>query len=475
MVKSKAIRLKASIILFMTVGIVSLSGCSNNNKKEEDNNSLSSQTATVNEATGNETTVNKTTTNETAVNETTVNKTTANETTVNEKNVFTFDESKATISDENDYVNAQIVSQNDYAIFYKKLIDIKKAYPNLNMKNIECPNDFTPICIDKKDILYGTLDEEGKIASYDYKKNNLSIVVDNDEKGAIALLCLKDNYIVYMKDESYYWPSPEFHLYNLETNDDVMFYESAIDPTTGGAYCSLQFNLPVIIDDKIYYDDIVGVYEDNKPHRILYCYDINNKSFNVLYDDAAKPHEYMNKLSWLNASVNGGTDGIFCNEQGAIFKFKTLLGYQLDSSEDLIAINNSISENSCAKIIKNEKIDTDSDPFTGDIKDECTSSYGIKCIKSGNIEPLLLTYGKAAGFASNVSTNGRLVTWYGSEVGTPMFYDSQKDAIIQLNSLKKSEDKNVNWYTFSVSDNKLLLSYGYPEDENTSYMIISLE
>ncbi|WP_295068098.1 hypothetical protein [Ruminococcus sp.] len=394
----------------------------------------------------------------------------------NGKKPFIYDESQAIVLDENDYANAQIVSQTDFITFYKQVIDIKEAYPNFNFMDIELPKGFTPVHFDENGMLYGNyvIDDNQKIASYNYGNNILSILVENEDESAISMVYIKDNYMIYIKDDNIKWQAPEYHLYDLNTNEDLIFYESAINPMTQSAYCMIHFNTPVIIDNKIYYDDIINIDEKNKKHRIIYCYDIKKRKLELMYDDAALPNEYMNKIAWFSLS-NDETTGVFCNENGAMFKPKTLLGSYFYSYDNIISIHDNISENSFIQLIKGKKIDTDFDPLTGDPKDEATTSHGLKIVRNCEIEPILLTGNNVVAYATNIYTNGRYVTWYGSYIGSPMFYDVQKDIVVKIDFLDDIKDKNDIFYWFKVSNNKLFLSYGTYSDDSLRYMIISLK
>lgn len=391
-------------------------------------------------------------------------------------NTYVFDESKAVILDENDYINTPITVQTNYVTFYKKINEIKEAYPNLNIISINCPEGFIPNYIDEKGILYGNyiINNNSKIASYNYESHSINTIIENEGKSAIAMLSLEDNYIIYQKDNDYNWQSPEYHLYDLETKEDLMFYESVINPETGSAYCPIHFNYPIIIDHKLYYDDIIGVDGTGNRQRILYCYDIDNKTIKILYNDAALPNEYMHEISWFSLSSDGKT-GVFCNEQGALYKPKALLGTTVVACDDIIAAHDNMSENTYSQLIKNKKINTNFDPLTGDPNDEATTSHGIKIVRNGVIEPILLTGNNVVAYATNISTNGRFVMWNGAYIGEPMFYDAKRDEIIKINFLNKTNGNNDTFYSFKASNNKLLLCYGSYTDNVSSYMIISLE
>lgn len=397
-------------------------------------------------------------------------------TKINDDNTYVFDESKAVILDENDYINTSTTDQTNYVTFYKKINEIKEAYPNLNIINVDCPEGFIPNYIDEKGVLYGNyiINNNSKIASYNYESHSVNTIIENDGKSAIAMLSLDDNHIIYQKDNDYNWQSPEYHLYDLETKEDFMFYESVINPETGSAYCPIHFNYPIIIDHKLYYDDIIGVDGTGNRQRILYCYDIDNKTIKILYNDAALPNEYMHELSWFSLSSDGKT-GVFCNEQGALYKPKTLLGANLVACDNIIAVHDNISENTYAQLINNKTINTSFDPLTGDPKDEATTSHGIKIVRNGVVEPVLLTGNNVVAYATNISTNGRFVMWNGAYIGVPMFYDAKRDEIIKIDFLKKIDRNNDTFYSFKASNNKLLLYYGNYTDNDSSYMIISLE
>lgn len=388
---------------------------------------------------------------------------------------FDFDETQITILNENDYAKAEIISETDELLLYKPVVNISEAYPDMNYRYVKFPDDFNPHAVDDHGTWYDSIkiDEAWKIISYVPESGNTEVIIEANEKDICAVLCIKDNYLVWAEDEDNYWRSPSYHVYNLDTMNDTLFYESAINPETDSAYYTLHFNEPVIIQDKIYFDDIINIDENDFPHKIVYFYDIINENLEVLYDNAMWPLEYNDQIAWFSLSEDE-KHGVLCNQNGALFKMTSLLGSNACSCKEIIAVHDNISEKSFTKLSKGEHIDVDIDPQTELSEDDIlTTSHGIKIFRNGNAEPILLTDNNPVAYATNVSTNGRYVCWVGENIGTPMFYDAITNSIIKVDVL---ENLDIDIYSFKFYNEDLILNYSsYVDYSDIKHIVIHLQ
>lgn len=388
---------------------------------------------------------------------------------------FDFDETQITILNENDYADAEIISETDVLLLYKPVVNISDAYPDMNYQYVKFPDDFNPHAVDDHGTWYDSIeiDEAWKIISYVPESGNTEVIIEANGKDVCAVLCIKDNYLVWAEDEDNYWRSPSYHVYNLDTMNDTLFYESAINPETDSAYYSLHFNEPVIIQDKIYFDDIINMDENKFPHKIVYFYDIINENLEVLYDNAMWPLEYNGQIAWFSLSEDE-KHGVLCNQTCTLFKMTSLLGSNACSCKEIIAVHDNISENTFTKLSKGEHIDTDIDPQTELSEDDTlTTSHGIKLFRNGNAEPLLLSGNNSVAYATNVSTNGRFVCWIGENIGIPMFYDAVTDSIIKVDFL---ENQDIDTYSFMFYNNDLILNYSsYADCSDIKHILIRLQ
>lgn len=387
---------------------------------------------------------------------------------------FDFDETQIAILNENDYADAEVLSETNVLLLYKPVINISEAYPNMNYQYVKFPDNFNPNTIDSRGLWYDSIeiDEEGKIITYDPETGDTEIIIDANKNNVCAVLCIKDNYLVWAEDEDIYWRSPSYHVCDLDTMEDTLFYESVINPETGSAYYTLHFNEPIVIQDKIYFDDIINMDKNNFPHKIVYSYDIHKKELETLYDNAMWPLEYNNQIAWFSLSEDE-KHGVLCNQSGALFKMTSLLGSNACSCKEVIAVHDNISESTFTKLANGERIDTDINPQTDlSAEDYSTASHGIKLFRNNKADPILLTGNNVVAYATNVSTNGRFVCWVGELIGTPMFYDSEKDSIIKVDFL---ENQNIDIYSFSYCNNNLLLSYNsYDDNSEVKHILIRL-
>lgn len=393
-------------------------------------------------------------------------------TTTESLKLFQFDETDIPVLDESDYIIDDNTLITDELLIYKPVVDISEAYPDFAYEEISFPEGFSPIHCDNNGIWYDSLYKSygvggnGKIVSYNPETAELSDIISPEGDTACSCLLIQGEYMVWKESINLHWINTSYYLYNLSTGENKKFYEAAINPETNCSYLTFHFNQPVIIDNKIYFDDVVGIYEDNTEHKIVYSYDIIEDKWEKLYDDAVRPVEYIGKIAWFSKS-NENYDGVFCNSDGAIYKASTRLGASPNAYGDISFINDFLSKNDFLSIKNKQEIKKDNFD-QNDMLDVGRSSYGIKIFKDGKAEPIILSGSIDTSYVSNLEANDRFLTWCGDKVGKPILYDIEKDVIINMDFIDNSD---IRTYDFIFYNDKLLLSYSNFDFEVKHYLI----
>lgn len=260
--------------------------------------------------------------------------------------------------------------------------------------------------------------------------------------------------MIWQEANNNFWINPSFHLYDLETGEDIKFYEATAGEKDG-SYYGWHNNKPLIIDDKIYYDDMIGIQEDGVSHYIIYCYDIKNKTLETVYDNAQKPTLYKGKLAWDNLSSDR-EHAVFCNEDEAFFRYEYSSPTTLITAEELMILNSSLSYSFMSEFDNTLPCVTDHNNYP-DPKDVMVCS-GVQIIRNNKVEPIIMGDIRTQGTISQVESNGRFVFWKGNGLKSkPVFYDSKTDKIIEVDFLP--EDKYVYTYQWYIwEDNKIVFT-----------------
>lgn len=386
------------------------------------------------------------------------------------------DESNIDILNENTYNKKDIVDRTNQLLLFKPLVSICEAFPGATYEEIAFLSDFSPTHYNEGKLFTASKSfNDGKktcdqIQCYDLENGKISTLFQIDS--TVSILLCEGKYLIWQEDSDEYWLSPSYHLYNLETGEDVKFYDAVLDEN-GKSYYGLHFNEPIIINDKIYFDDMIGIYDDNVSHYIIYCYDIEAKTIETIYDDAQEPVKYKGKLAWHNLSSNR-KNAVFCNNSEAFFRFEYSFPANLVASENLLIMHDQLSYSfmdsfddtlPCVECMEEYVVDPE---YTW-------NSNGIKIIRNNKIEPILIgSISSDSGYITNPESDGRFVFWRGSngDCGKPTFYDSKKDIVIEIDFLLNYIDPC--FYSYIMCDDKLILKCCFEDLEDVHYFIISL-
>lgn len=219
---------------------------------------------------------------------------------------------------------------------------------------------------------------------------------------------------------------------------------------------------------------MIGIYEDDVSHYIIYCYDIKAKTIETIYDDAQEPVKYMGELAWSNLSTNS-ENAVFCNNNEAFFRFEYSFTASLKASENLLIMHDQLSHSFMNSFDDTLPCVECKEEYVIDPEHTWTSN-GIKIIRNNKIEPIIIgSISSDPGYITNPESDGRFVVfWRGSNgyCGKPTFYDSKKDIVIEIDFLSNYVDSC--YYSYIICDDKMILKCCFEDFEDVHYFIISL-
>lgn len=389
------------------------------------------------------------------------------------KEKISFSENGIKTIDENDYIGAEIISQKEERVLFKKCVDFQDVYPNakkIDLSDLKLPDSQMSFSgIDDDGLIYFTKDgneteKTGKIYSYDYKNNDWNIVIDPEEKVNCSFISANGDYLLWMSDEKANWQKTSLHIYDIKAKKDKKFYTHTTDPKSGFTYV-WQFTDPVLFGNTILFEDTVGI-DSNEIYKIkVFSYDIKKDKITEISDDAKSIMEYKGEAAWLVLSKDKVNSVLYSQyEKKALYKTTTKLGSIVKTSNSLIVVNDYMSLIDFNKIMSRQ-------PLENSVLDEkaeekiCTS-YGIKVIDENGVQPVIVS-GNYGSFITNPHTNGDFVTWRGNGVGVPLLYSKNKDRIISFGQIT---GESVGEYEFKISNNYILLKYININDSKIKYL-----
>jgi len=371
---------------------------------------------------------------------------------------ITVDETQIPVIDERDYLAAPIVETAGNQVRFKKTISFSQAYPNATVTDLsdlaKPRDDANPICIDNQGILYYVAERGdpmiadqahllGAIYSYNPFNQEWKTLVESDENHNCTAVFANEKYLLWEEDENANWQKVSLHVLDLETMKDTKVYTFSTDPNTGLMY-AWQFSVPVLIDDTIYFEDIVGMDENGLYKIKMLAYSISKNKIRELDEDAKWPMEYRDGAAWLKMSQDTKNSLFFSAQQKeCLVKTETRLGTVFTAKGDLIVANDYLSNALYEHLINGGGSPSE---FVDTVDNPRIASYGIKVLANEQVQPVLVV---EKGFVSNPVTNGDLVGWYGSSIGAPMMYSYSQDALIQFDPLPVD---SVMAYKFILSE-----------------------
>lgn len=380
------------------------------------------------------------------------------------------DEIKIPVINEMDYLSADIISQTENQVRFKETISFSNAYPHANMIDLTTLNkprdDANLSGVDNQGNVYYVAERSdskptGAIYSYNPFSKKWNTLVETDNNHNCNYIFANEKYLLWMEDQNANWLKTSLHLLNLDTMKDIKFYEHTVDPNTKLTF-AWQFSTPVLINDTVYFDDIVNVNKDEIYEIKVFSYSISKNKVKEVAKDAKWPMEYQNNAAWLKKSQDQKNSIFFSSQQNKnLFKTETRLGTVFTSHDDIIIANDYMSQAFYDTLTHASNSKSE---FTDTVKDPAISSYGIKLLVNDNIQPVIVIN---KGNITNPVSNGDLIAWRGLSVGTPVLYSYNMNKLIEFDHLSLD---SVFDYGFMLSQNYAILSCATEKNEQYTYM-----
>ena len=363
------------------------------------------------------------------------------------------------VVNKDDYLS-EYASLTDNMVLYKEKINLADAYKNIEsidisgintpLANMDCMgiDNYGNVYYEKNQIMIANA-EPSYIYRYLPYEKKWEKLIETDGKTQCTIISIDDKYMFWHEDENANWSRSSLNMYDLETKTNTKIYTYSRDEN--GVMYSWQFDAPVVIDGKVYFADTVGVDKENYYKIKIFSYDISNGNIIEVASDSKKVMEYKDKPAWLTISEDK-TNCLFYAESKSGYWFKEItgLGTIFASKGNVLVANDYMTAADFEKIKEGTAETLGNNVISPTNPREC---YGIRKYGDDKTEPII-AFWDAGGYIDGVRTNGKIVTWCGSNTGMPMFYDSISDKIVTFENYIDSETISSNTY---VSDNYILV------------------
>lgn len=345
---------------------------------------------------------------------------------------------------------AEIKSQDDIYYYFRDKVLFSEHYKDVVIQtgSIDVKDSvgqrFNVNLIDNDYNCYHYRDSEGnvngEIGMYNLNTKKYTKLIKLPLGSQAGLNVVNDNYLIWMEsmDDSN-WYKTRLHIYDKKQKKDEVFYYHSIDPETGRVY-TWNWSNPVIIDDKVYFDDYTGRTEQTSKID-MFCYDIKTKEIAKVQNMAKWPTKYKNYVVW---NEMGETEN-----QCLIYAFD---GKTKSLITRIRADNSMTNLNSGGDAF----VFLNNDLYYNDMKN------GLQIYINNKVFPIIAT----KNYLEWPETNGQIVVF--GNVDTyqkPIFYDIKYDKIIELDLAE-----NGFLYAKYFSDKFLMfVRRASQDDENSSY------
>ncbi len=357
----------------------------------------------------------------------------------------------------NNFDTAEIKAQDeayyylrDKALFSDQYKDVAVQTGYINVKD-SVGEMFEFHLIDNEYNCFHVRDPEGtfngEIGMYNLNTKKYTKLIEFPSGSQAALNTVDDNYLIWTESiEDSNWYKTKLHIYDRKENNDEVMYCHSTDPETGLVY-TWNWSNPVIVKDKIYFDDYTGPTEVD-----IFCYDVKSKEIEKVQEMAKWPTKYQGHVAWNEKGEERQIS--ICAFDGTNKSLITTIDTDggmssLNTGGEILVIINS-------DLIFNEH-----------------QGNGLQIYKNEKVLPVIVTK-KSVSYLEWPETNGRIVIFRTCGIDQkPVFYDIKHDKIIELDL---AEDGFL--YEIYFSDRLLMfVRRENQEDENSRkfYYLIRLE
>jgi len=338
------------------------------------------------------------------------------------------------------------VAEDDNYIYYHRLTEQKSFYER---KSIKLPliNGIRPgiTLFGNNQIAYTNATNSPKpdesnfceLGMYDLKTNQYTPIVTLDDGHSIGgIEAASDNYVVWKESlAGNTWLKSCLHLYDKKRGQDVVIYTNAVDPDTGFVYAE-NYNPAILLNDVIYFDDVVGVLDNGALTMNVFSYDIASGTIELVHSIAKMPMVYRGELVFLAKEAGTNRSQLLSYANGVKKAIAAL-------DDDIVALFASGQH-----ILTVKNIYENGDPRYS----SATRLY---------LNGIALVDGKPTNYTFHPRANGHHVIWEQMNPGKPIYYDIKRDKFVKLTN------EPDNYYGAYLTEDALF--FVSAEDENDEF------
>jgi hypothetical protein len=353
--------------------------------------------------------------------------------TYNGKDSLPIISSEDFFSDDAAFLKDKIIMYQDHGLFSDYFKDYK-------IEEYLIEYDASCIYVDANKNAYLQISSSNNINNefgiYSLTEKVYTPLVTLDQGHQVAIKAVNDNFIIWKEDKNSNWYKTSLHVYNLKTKKDTEFYVHTVDPETDMVY-EWNFNKPVLKDDIVYFDDIVGIKDDIYQIN-LFQYNITEDKLEKIKTQAKYPMLYNDEIAWLGYRKKDNGTTIVVNNNGKpleIAQIKSSGGlFQMSSSKNIIAIIEGINIPDYDIITSLAEKTNNENPKEKSYSEKETLSqiaYGVKIFDGKTAEPVMVSKDPV----DTPDNNGKYIGWRQFTKDYPRFYDVENKRIITVDKL----------------------------------------
>ncbi|MCL1791387.1 MAG: hypothetical protein FWG40_08610 [Peptococcaceae bacterium] len=308
---------------------------------------------------------------------------------------------------------------------------------------------------------------KGEIGMYNLDTEEYTKLLVVPLGSQVALNTVNEKYLIWTEsmDDSE-WYKTRLHLYDKMKKEDIVFYTHSTDPVTGMVY-SWNWSNPVIVGDKIYFDDYTEEIKMGQVKVDMFCYSIVDGKVIKVQEMAKWPTKFRGNVAWNEMSEKEYYSNIYSYNGVS----KTLLTSikstgsmsTMNSGGEILVLSNGLS----SRAMKLEN------PFVSPQDEQTIDCNGVQIFKDGKFLPIIISRA-AYTYLEWPKTNGQVVVFGAYEIyKKPVFYDVERDVIVEMDAAESGF-----LYGTHLSDTLLMYTRREnPEDEKSRlcYYMIDLE
>lgn len=249
----------------------------------------------------------------------------------------------------------------------------------------------------------------------------LEITVPAGRNGRVDLV--NERYIVWYTSttQGLALVDPEVYVHDRGSGETSSFGLPRWTDSAGAVNSHVPASKIVELDDVLYFEMITGDGDGFGLHRDIGAYDIRTGTLSTFREEAASPVRIEDRLVWCEADGNGsGMVRTVCGKDGVRVE---AAGFEVEESfavpgKDTLFVRDFIESGQLKRLA------------TASPSGDGVDGSGFRMIRDGLASPLLVT--RNTKYSTIAETDGRIVTFAIPAAIKPLYYDLDRDWIIEL-------------------------------------------